>query len=498
MGYEKWETKNLSPLRIQLDSENPRLPGLKEGASQDEIRSELFDTSKIREMIRSVAKSGFFPDQRVVVVKKENGRGYYVVEGNRRVCACQVLLKPELAPEKHARVVKKWAISADGYKASFEKLPVVVAPSRLAAIRLMASRHLNDAPVISWSRYAQGRFAITALSQGQSMGEVIDETGLTESEVKRSIQEARLYELFFGLSWTDEEKGMILDNLDKFPIEAISRILRSTKTQEKFGKVLFDDDGWPVFYWDENVLENTLKRILYDTHLAFVQDKKDLINSRRLNKQADVEEYLNKLPNELKPTPSTKGVSAKNLAPDSEIPMPSPTRPVSMAGKPPVKVKPTKRAKKQPALPHDLEVDIKHDKAKTLVDELQTIIPEAMPYATGLLLRALLEIALIAKLKSSQQWSGCIAKYQRGNGGIPTLDNLLKFSESNELVIDDPSLRKSLSNQTVVPRILLNLVAHNDTHIFTETEAREASQKMTPLLRYLLKGQRVMSEDFNA
>ena len=498
MGYEKWETKNLSPLRIQLDSENPRLPGLKDGANQAEVRSELFDTSKIREMIRSIAKSGFFPDQRVVVVKKENGRGYIVVEGNRRVCSCQVLLKPELAPGKHARVVKKWAVSADNYRDSFAKLPVVVAPSRLAAIRLMASRHLNDAPVISWSRYAQGRFAISALSQGQSMGEVIDETGLTESEVKKSIQEARLYELFFGLSWTDEEKGIILDNLDKFPIEVISRILRSTKTHEKFGKVYFDDEGWPIFYWDKETLENTLKRFLYDSHTAFVQDKSKIINSRSLNKISDVEEYLDKLPDEVKPTPTKDGVSAKNLVPDSSTSDLSSTRPQSMAGKPTTKAKPVRRAKKESALPSDMEVGIEHDKAKALVDELQTIIPESMPYATGLLLRALLEISLIAKLRSSQQWKHCVTKYQNGKGDIPSLDNILKFSATNELVIEDPSLRRSLSNQGVVPKILLNLVAHNDTHIFTETEAREVSNKMTPLLRYLLKKKEVAVDETNA
>lgn len=488
MGYENWKTTDLSPLRIDLDPQNPRLPRLPEGASQTEIRSELFDTSKVREMVRSIGKSGFFPDQRIVVIKKETGRGYIAVEGNRRVCACQTLLKPELSPEKHSRVVKRWSVAAEDFKPSFQKVPVVVAPSRLAAIRLMSSRHLNDAPVLRWSRYAQGRFAINALSEGQNIGEVMDETGLSESDVRKCIQEARVFELFFGLSWSEEEKGIILDNLENFPIEALWRLLRSSVTQNEFGDVTFDEDGWMVFNWEESSIENILKRFLYDSHPALSSDKKPRLNSRTLNDHEGVGKYLGELPNEIKPSPSGQEVSAKVFVRENSG-LPEPDG-LSASGPKPRNMdasrKKAAKKKKTYSLPADIEFSIKNDKARALLDELQSIYPESYPNATGILLRSLLEVSLLARIKHVGKWRECITKYQRSDHELPTLENMLKFSEKCDATIPDLSLRKSLSNQSVVPRKLLNLVAHNDQHIFTSSEARDAANKMLPLFRALL------------
>lgn len=490
MGYEKWKTTDLSPLRIDLDTQNPRLPRLRQGASQTETRSELFDTSKVREMVKSIGKSGFFPDQRIVVIRKESGRGYIAVEGNRRVCACQVLLKPVLSPEKHSRVVKRWAAAAEDFKPSFQKVPVVVAPSRLAAIKLMSSRHLNDAPVIRWSRYAQGRFAINALAEGQNIGEVMDETGLSEADVKKSIQEARIYELFLGLSWSEEERNIILDNLDSFPIEALWRLLRSKATHKEFGDITFDEEGWMIFNWQEGSIENALKRFLYDSHQALSSDKKPRLNSRTLNDSDGVKKYLSELPTEIRPSPSTQGVSAKALVPEgSEFPETGSVAPGSakLRNMDAEKPKPTKK-KKLYALPADIEFSIKNDKARALLDELQSLDPESYPNATGFLLRSLLEVSLIAKIKHVGKWRECITKYQRSKSEIPKLEDILKFAEKCELTIPDISLRRSLSNQYVVPRKLLNLVAHNDQHFFAASEAKEAANKMLPLFRALLSG----------
>ncbi|NWD70757.1 hypothetical protein HX870_24465 [Pseudomonas gingeri] len=483
MGYETWATDTVSPGSIDLDPRNPRLPSLPQNATQAQVLEELFNTSKVREMVRSVARSGFYPDQRVVVIRKDSGRGFIVIEGNRRVAACKVLIEPDLAPDKHSRVVRKWAVNADPYKQSFIKIPVVVAPSRLAAMQLLASRHLNSAPVIRWSRYAQGRFAINAFTDGQDISEVMDETGLSESELRQSIQEARMFELFLGLSWSAEEKNIIEDNLEEFPIEALRRILRSSATQEEFGNVTFDQEGWISFGWKKDMIEPLLKRFLYDAFLPLSGQKKAELNSRTLNDTEGVKAYLAKLPVEIKPSPVEEKTSAKEIIPEPQQPVGAfPLPKVTPKKKPGPKPRKTRLT----ALPTDIEVDLKNDKALALLDELQTIIPEDLACATGLLLRSLLEIALIARIKKVGRWADCMSKYGSERHPIPTLDQLLKFAGDCEFTISDLNLRKSLTNQGTVPRLLLNLVAHNDQHIFGQVEARDSANKLTPLLRALL------------
>lgn len=262
MGYESWPHRFLSPNSIALDPDNPRLPGLPHNANQSDVFKEIFEAGKAREMVRSVARSGYFPDQRVVVIKKSDAKGkYIVVEGNRRVCACRVLSKPSLAPEKHRRYVEKWAALAEPVKDSFARIPVVVAPSREAAMQLIVSRHLNQAPVKPWSRFAQGKFAINAMLAGEDLDFVEQETGLSVNQLKKAIQEARLFDLFLGLDWSEDEREMLLENVDSFPIEALSRVLKSPATKERFGAVDFSSDGWASFSWDPCKAKLLLKRI---------------------------------------------------------------------------------------------------------------------------------------------------------------------------------------------------------------------------------------------
>lgn len=485
MGYESWGTDAVSPTNIDLDPSNPRLPGLPKNASQQQILEELFNTSKVREMAKSIAKSGFFPDQRIVVIRKPSGRGFIAIEGNRRVAACKSLLDPTIAPPRHARVVKKHSVAAEAYKASFSKIPIVIAPSRIAATQLLASRHLNEAPVIRWSRYAQGRFAINSFAEGQDLSEVMDETGLSESDLRQSIQEARIFELFLGLNWTAEEKGIIEDNLDDFPIESLRRILRSSETHDAFGNVSFDQDGWIVFEWEKDAIEPILKRFLYDSLTQLSGQKKPDLNSRTINDSKGVKAYLAKLPEEIKPKPSDAPTSARELIPESDLPAAEPTPPAKLA-----KPRPSPRGKvkktRQPALPNDFEVALKNDKAIALLDELQTIIPEDFSHATGLLLRSLLEIAIIARIKKVGKLADCMSKFASDRNPFPTLEQLLKYAADCDQTITDLNLRRSLTNQGVNPRILLNLVAHNDQHIFSAIEAREAALKLTPLFRALL------------
>jgi len=484
MGYESWPSRSISPISIDLDPKNPRLPGLTQGASQAEIREEMFEAGRVRDMVKSIAKSGYYPDQGVVVIEHpEKSRGYIVIEGNRRICACQALLRENRVPDAHARFIKRWREAAEPVSASYEKVPIVIAPSREAATHLIVSRHLSKAPVRPWSRFAQGKFAINQLNEGQDIEYISDETGLSEADIRKNIREYRLIEMFVRLDWNEQERAFLLDNIEKFPIETVSRVLKSQSTKSRFGEVSFQDDGWPIFKWDEEKIPLFLKRLVRDTFAAFVGASKPLLNSRSANSQEDVAAYLDTLPEEICPRPARKKTSAEKIVKPAVDDVDA-----GAAEAPPKKKHRQSRKVKRitPTLPPDIECTIKHDKARALLEELQEVTPEVCTHGAALVLRTLLEISLVARMKEVKTWGECVSKYQKSKDQLPSLKQLIDFTASSENTIPDENLRKAIRDDRFAPRKFLNLVAHNDKHVLTATDVRDVAARMTPLLRYLL------------
>ena len=121
---------------------------------------------------------------------------------------------------------------------------------------------------------------------------VANETGLKVSELKKAVQESRLFDLFLGLDWSEEEKSILLDNVDTFPIDTLSRILKSPATRNKIGLVEFDGEGYPEFKWEAEKTSQFLKRLVYDSVPQFATEaehngkKKAKLNTRSTNSQS--------------------------------------------------------------------------------------------------------------------------------------------------------------------------------------------------------------------
>jgi len=415
MGYEDWRHTTLSPLSIDLDPKNPRLPGIPADADQGQIREEMFRVAKVRDMVKSIAKGGFFPDQPIVVIRRDKGR-FIVIEGNRRVCACQVLVKPSLAPDTQTRWLTKWVDTAQPNLASAKKVRVVIAPSREEATRLIVSKHLNVAPVNRWSRYAQGKFAISEFRNGRDIEDIAETTGMLPRDVTKLIQEARLFDVFLGLNWTDEEHAVILEHTENFPIEALQRVLNSSHTHRVLGDVAYNQDGWPEFQWEREKITPFLKRLVYDALPALSGAKKARLTSRTINRHEDVEPYLAELPEEVIPTKASEATSAESLIDHDKLPT------ARLLDTPPPKRKRKRSPRATALLSPDIENKLKNKKLDCLLEEAQTIKPESLPHASALLLRSILEIALIQRLKKA----GTARHYQRADAAPGTDDPLCR------------------------------------------------------------------------
>jgi len=126
-----WTQKTLTALNIELDDRNPRIE-VARNAAQHVIREKLLMHEEVADLARKIEKhGGLFQGERIITVV-ENGK-QIVLEGNRRVAACQMLVDPSLIPT--------------GYKVKFPK----VGPSLKSKLRkiLLISPQAQPAHVVS-------------------------------------------------------------------------------------------------------------------------------------------------------------------------------------------------------------------------------------------------------------------------------------------------------------------------------------------------------------
>lgn len=125
MSYSDWEQVMVNPLDIKLDPSNPRLD-LGEAPSEEEIIEYLLEHFKMKELADSILERGYNKLEPVALVK-ENDQ-LYVIEGNRRITTCKLLLNKELVPvgESFPELPKQESTL-------LESIPAVIATSRTDA-----------------------------------------------------------------------------------------------------------------------------------------------------------------------------------------------------------------------------------------------------------------------------------------------------------------------------------------------------------------------------
>src|SRR5438105_4802203 len=111
MSYSQWKRVSRSATGLRLDGLNPRIPPATTIPSELDLICELLIHEEVFGLARSIALSGYFPSEPMISVLEE--RRLVVVEGNRRLAACKLLLKPELAPKTLESKFRVLAASMD-------------------------------------------------------------------------------------------------------------------------------------------------------------------------------------------------------------------------------------------------------------------------------------------------------------------------------------------------------------------------------------------------
>ena len=205
MMEQPWKEKDLNPLRILLDAQNPRIE-VPKGANQAVIRKKLIEYGKVIALANSIIDvGGLLRGERVIVCKE--GNRFTALEGNRRVCACQIILDKTLLPQHLRRSLKRVTSELTN---SISKIRTEVAPTRDDAEPVITKRH-TEAGVLSWNTSAKMRRASKLLEEGYGLDEIAEKLSASKQIIKQAIRDYRLYRYAIDTgAWTEEEIEILL------------------------------------------------------------------------------------------------------------------------------------------------------------------------------------------------------------------------------------------------------------------------------------------------
>lgn len=141
-----------TPLKeLEFDRSNPRLAeyGVSPNSTDEEVIRILWDAMDVRELVQSIASSGYFSHEPMIVAVEKGKK--VVIEGNRRLAAVQVLADPSLAKEYGWDVPK---ITAKARKA-LQNIPTITS-TRSESWRYLGFKHVNGPA--KWSSYAKAKY----------------------------------------------------------------------------------------------------------------------------------------------------------------------------------------------------------------------------------------------------------------------------------------------------------------------------------------------------
>ena len=177
MNAEPIEWMNVSELAF--DIRNPRLPefDLTDTTPEAEVIRILWETMDVRELVMSIAASGFFPHEPLIVAQESDEN--VVIEGNRRLAAVKLLLRPDLAEEVGAEV----PVLAETIRKALEELPII-RETREGAWRYLGFKHVNGPA--KWSSYAKSKYiAEVHRNYGVNLKDIGKQIGDTHKMVQR-------------------------------------------------------------------------------------------------------------------------------------------------------------------------------------------------------------------------------------------------------------------------------------------------------------------------
>lgn len=492
MAQKKWEETALNPLKIMLDAQNPRIE-VAGDATQDEIRLKLLAHEDVVKLANGIVEfGGLMPGERIIVCKEN--RKHVVVEGNRRTCACQLLLKPELVPEKFK---KKFPIASQELKDAISVIKADVAPDRDTAEPTITKRH-TEPGIEKWRTTAKMRRASKLLDAGYDLAQIAEKLGARQSVLRKSIREYRLLRYVLDLdhrAWNQSELERLTDQT--LLTNPYTRFFTLSGVKDKL-ELSFDEHDHVTSSLPANVFEQYMQHIARCFFIPIPPSKKPWANTRTTAEEIFAN-FTPKKNGQISSggTPPAGGGGATQPAGEtsggSSTTTP-PTKPPATAGKP----KPgAPQSAKASVFFEKLVCAVDDDRLIALTDEITRIRPADFPIASAMLLRALFESALTYQVKKASKTKELNKK---NNGRDIGLQTLISFcaNEQNKTFTHKRARDTLDAFERAGMKDHLDFIVHGR---WIEAEAalvETAARMLRPLITHIVEGHDHDLEDENA
>jgi hypothetical protein len=397
-----WPSEAIDTTQLRLDPENARID-VRPTASQEEVRAALLDQAGVADLADEIAESGAnFAGERIIALKKPSGE-YLVLEGNRRTCACQLLLDPRLIPAGHR---KKFPSLPSSLRSQITTLTADLAPTREAAEPIISRRHMTS-PVLPWTVIAQQRRIAKRLKDGKSIDEIAQELRMKPGQVRSLAREHQLLERAIQSStWTRTEQRALAD--PGLKANPFVRFFELRGTKEALG-MTFKDDG----SFTSKLLDEDFNPVFGQVARAFL-----------LPDPTTGKPYAN-----TRTTPESlfKHLAATSPALKKLLPKPGST----MLGKTGKRTTvPRTVAGKVDEFFESVKCSIDEHQLRQITSEISRIDYKHFPAAGSFLLRAIMEGSLIHALKTTKHWNAFKKSWYaepKNHGRDPGLEFIIKY-----------------------------------------------------------------------
>jgi hypothetical protein len=446
----RWKQARISPLDIALDRDNPRI-NVEPSDKESDIIRKLIQYEDVQDLARKIAKTGLLPGERVITVH-EKGQ-WVVLEGNRRICACKLLLSPNLVPLEYRKTFPK--ISTASEIALIEKVDADVAPDRKAAEPILTLRH-TESGVRKWKPVARMRRVRRLLDEGFTIEQIAAETKSSVGGIRKTIREFRLLQLAGSLALTIDEKAK-LDDPD-LKTNPFTRFFDLSDVKEYLG-ISFDGSGNETIAPPRRSFDAKLKLIV-----------KAFLNDDSFDTRTDPEDVLG---------PDFAKFKARPTAPSPKSP-PSPAPPAPAPPAPPTP--PTGG----PAIMPDrffesLVCRISDHSIAAVVGEIKKVRPETYPISATYLLRTLIELCLRRIIAASGK--------RIGGTKDPTLTDLVNFALSNRDIFPSRRMADVIDAARSQKAFdYLNIVAHQKWMDADPVACKSVANQLRNFIRHVVEG----------
>lgn len=450
-NYESWPRQKVAITDLFLDPENIRLQvDVTTTPSQGALINDLFLNENAMQVLASIATNGFFPDEIPVVIRED--KKFTVIDGNRRVAALKVLVRPEIVPTKE-QPVKEILKTAE---ATPREIIVVVAPNRNDVRHFLASKHTQNTKR-PWRPLRQAYFYKAELARGKTVENLRNE--YPSVNIDKFLRLINIHKIAKSLKYDTDQVAKKVYDERSFPASTVERLYEAKQARNFLG-FDFDKDGEVIIRIDRQEFEKGFKKV--------IQDAADsVIDTRILNNDKAIEKYLKsfsatEVPNKTK---SGKASTSKDF-----------TEKVFVM---------TKRRTR--LAPRDINFSLPSPGVRRMLNELQGIDYHKFPNASHDLLRSFLECSL----KIYFEAIGKPVKPATGKKYVFLEDVLKEFKKEMDL-IKNPKLsqltQKIISDVTMksYSAQFLNATNHNPSIFAVDKDVEDAWDTLEELFRYIL------------